>query len=69
MTTIQLPSAINKVLWKEYVNMDYGRSQFKGYRKYLEHNIPNAEIVGTTKNGFDLTFGSEADYVWFLLRW
>lgn len=70
MNTIDLPDSLNNTLWLEYCDMEYGMSgEFKGFRHYISHKIPNVTVNGTITDGFTLTFDNDEDLTWFVLRW
>ena len=62
---------IDNNLWASYVDIRYGRAvphkEYKGYRTYLK-DVTRAKVNGTVLNGFYLTFRTQKDLTWFLLR-
>lgn len=55
-----------------YVDIDYGKLMpsklYKGYKTYIA-DITGADVTGSKKEGFELTFNTQKSYTWFLLKY
>ena len=70
MNRIELPDMLSNKLWLEYCAMEWGVSgKYKGFREYIKHCIPLANIEGNIREGFILQFPDERDLMMFVLRW
>jgi hypothetical protein len=70
--TLDRGSKIDKKLWQMYVDIDYGKLMpsklYKGYKTYIA-DITGADVTGSKKEGFELTFNTQKSYTWFLLKY
>ena len=70
MIEYALPRKSDEPLWSKYASEGFAAgSGHKGFRMFVQHQVPEATVSGTTVDGIRLVFDDERDFTAFLLRW